>query len=264
MQDTLDPQSYWQRRHSQTDLGTVGFIGFGVPYNFWMYKVRSVVFNSIVAEQKLNLKQAKILDIGSGSGFYLKRWKALKATDITGSDFSQRALKKLRTTFRKVKLIHLDITSSIPKSRQEKYSLVSAFDILYHIVDDQKYAKAIANISSLLKNGGIFIFSENLLNKHCRRGLYQVSRSRRSILGLLKKNHLKVLTIKPIFYLMNTPIDSESPFLKIFWFLLSNSIIRFNFLGYLLGAILYPIELLLVKTAKDCPSTKIIVCQKMA
>ncbi len=264
MKETKEPQNYWQKRHSQTDISTVGFIGFGIPYNFWMYKVRLVVFNSIVKEQKINLQKTKILDVGSGSGFYLQRWSALKANNITGSDFSERAIKKLRTTFKGMKIIYLDITSSAIQAKQGKYSLVSAFDILYHIVDDGKYSNAIKNISFLLKTNGVFIFSENFLKGNSKRDEFQVSRSRRFILNCLKKNNLRVLTVNPVFYLMNTPVDSKNKFLKIFWFILSNSIIRFNFLGYLFGAILYPIELLLIKTTKINPSTKIIVCKKIA
>lgn len=264
MKENLEPRNYWQERHSRTDLSTVGFIGFGIPFNFWMYKIRAVVFNSIIRQQKLDFSKEKVLDVGSGSGFYLQQFKALKAADLSGSDFSDKAVRKLRTTFKGTKIINLDITGSVPKKGQKKYSLINAFDILYHIVDDKKYSRAIENISAMLKKNGLFIFTENFLQNKNQRDLFQVNRSRRTILKLLRKNHFQVLTVKPIFYLMNTPVDSESKFLKIWWFIFSNSITRLNFLGHLFGAVLYPAELLLVKLAKNYPSTKIIVCKKTA
>ena len=49
----MDTKNYWQKRHSRTDISTVGFIGFGITYNFWMYKIKSIVFKSTIKIQKV-------------------------------------------------------------------------------------------------------------------------------------------------------------------------------------------------------------------
>lgn len=257
----IDPTQYWQQRHQKTDLATVGYIGLGLPFNYWMYRVREKVFDQTVLQEHLNLSQAKILDIGSGSGFYINRWRNLKAKNITASDFSSRALKQIKKSFRKLKTLEMDITLSPPKNLGQ-YDIISAFDILYHILDDKKYDRAINNIYKLLKPDGVFIFSENLTEK-TERGPYQVSRSQKTIFQNLKKSHFQIEQVKPIFYLMNAPLNSQNRLLKLYWFLLNNALIRFNFLGHFFGPLLFPWELLLVINRQKGTSTNIIVCRKL-
>ncbi|HEY2897781.1 MAG TPA: hypothetical protein VGJ12_11620 [Gemmatimonadaceae bacterium] len=39
---TFDPRKYWDNRHSESyGPESVGYLGLGVPYNVWMYRVRS-------------------------------------------------------------------------------------------------------------------------------------------------------------------------------------------------------------------------------
>ena len=259
LQNTTD---YWQKRHHITDLTTVGFIGLGLSFNYWMYKVREKIVQGIIEKRFDNFHAKKILDVGSGSGFYPKLFLKLGAKDITASDFSTRALSHLRKKIKKIKFLELDITKTIPKNHLGKYDIVSAFDILYHIVDDKKYVRAIKNISQLLKTDGLFIFTENMIESKTQRDLQQVSRERKIIMKFLKAAGFKVKTVHPIFILMNTPVDSNNIFLRMNWYILENMLIRINFLGHIIGPILYPIELFLLSVLKTGPSTKIILAKK--
>lgn len=261
MNKNFNAASYWQERHQKTDLSTVGYIGLGLPFNYWMYRVREKVFNRVVLSEKIDLKKVKVLDIGSGSGFYIRNWQNLGVKNITASDFSTNALKQIKKTFRNVITLELDITAPLPKNLV-KFDIISAFDILYHIVDDKKYNQAIKNIHKLLKPGGIFIFSANLPSK-TQRARHQVSRNKKTTFSLLKKSHFKIKQVKPIFFLMNAPICSTSFLFQFHWFMLVNSLIKLNFLGYIFGPLLYPIELLLASISHTGPSTKIILSQKL-
>ncbi|MCL5406886.1 MAG: class I SAM-dependent methyltransferase [Patescibacteria group bacterium] len=252
--------AYWQERHQKTDLSTVGYIGLGLPFNYWMYRVREKVFNKIVLSEEVDLKKVKVLDIGSGSGFYIKGWQNLGVKNITASDFSPNALKQIKKTFRNAKTLELDITTPLPNNLG-KFDIISAFDILYHIVDDKKYNQAIKNIRKLLKPNGIFIFSENLPLK-TQRARHQVSRDQKTIFSLLDKFRFKIKKIRPVFFLMNAPLCSTNLLSRFHWFILVNSLIKLNFLGYILGPLLYPFELLLTLNSQTGPSTKIIVSKR--
>jgi len=260
MNKNFNAATYWQERHQKTDLSTVGYIGLGLPFNYWMYRVREKVFNRAVLLEKINFNQVKVLDVGSGSGFYIKEWQNLGVKNITASDFSSNALKQIKKTFHNIKTLKLDITAPAPNNLG-KFDIISAFDILYHIIDDKKYHQALKNTHKLLKPKGIFIFSGNLPSK-TRRARHQVSRSQKTIFSLLDKSRFEIRQIRPIFFLMNAPVCSQNYFFRVYWFILVNSLIRFNFLGYIFGPLLYPLELFLALTCRTGPSTKIVICQR--
>jgi SAM-dependent methyltransferase len=135
-------------------------------------------------------------------------------------------------------------------------------DVLFHVVDDDRYARAIANVHSLLRPGGVLILTENLLHGDWHRGEHQVSRDADWILGLLDKTGFEVLTRRPLFVLMNTPVDTRSRLLKGWWWLLMNVMARARWLGGPLGAAIYPAERALTATLREGPTTEIVAARK--
>lgn len=255
------PKTYWNKTHRRYQgLQAVGYVDLGRPFNDWMYKVREKIFLRIIKGIDLN-KNFSILDIGSGNGFYPMLWQRLGFKDITASDFSEESFLKLKKLTH-LKVLKIDITAQ--KIPPKQYDLISCFDMLYHIVDDDLYCRAFKNIAQILKPGGILIFSENLLPREEFRGTHQVCRPEKFILMLLQKNQLKIINRQPIFFLMNTPITSQNPLLKVYWFCLLAMLSRLNFLGGVLGPLLYPLELRLGKIYRQGPSTEMIVCQKLS
>ena len=82
------------------------------------------------------------------------------------------------------------------------------------------------------------------------------------ILDLLRDSGFDVLTRRPLFVLMNTPVDSRSRLLAGWWWLLMNVMARARWLGGPLGAVLYPIELALTATLREGPTTEIVAARK--
>ena len=254
-------KSYWEKTHRQyPGFKAVGYVDLGESFNWWMYRVREKVFLELIKKLPLN-KDIKILDLGSGTGFYPKLFQKLGFKDITASDFSNLAILKLKKIPGiKVRKINLG-SNRIPA---QKYDLISCFDILFHLVDDRLYQRAFVNIGRLLKTKGYFIFSENLLPRGEFRGLHQVLRNQKFIFGHLKKNHFKIIARQPVFFLMNNPVSSDSFFLKSYWFWLLLILSRLPLMGKILGPLLYPLEIRLIKTLKTGPSTEIIITQNLS
>jgi hypothetical protein len=61
---------------------------------------------------------------------------------------------------------------------------------------------------------------------------------------------------------MNSPTDSKSRIHAKFWNLLSRAIRRHELIGGVIGASLYPFELILASALSEGPSTEMMVCQK--
>jgi SAM-dependent methyltransferase len=259
----FDPKRYWEERLEGTfSLGGVGWIGLGEGFNRWMYRVRRRVFLRTVRRAAGDLAGQRVLDVGVGTGFYVERWHELGVADLTGIDLTDVAVRGLSERYPEHRFVQADITSSTGDLEPQSFDAVSIMDVLFHVVDDDHYERAIANLHSLLRPGAVLVFSENLLQGDWHRTEHQVSRDAAWILGLLDRSGFEVLTTRPLFVLMNTPVDSHNRLLKGWWWLLMNLMARAPWIGGALGAAIYPAESALTAILRKGPTTKIVAARK--
>jgi SAM-dependent methyltransferase len=258
---SFDPLAFWEERLLQFDLAAVGYAGLGLRYNQWLYRVRSFVFRRTLSRAALDLRSARVLDVGSGTGFYINEWLRAGVTDVVGSDLTSRATERLRKSFSQLEFVQLDISAD-PPFPPGSFDVISAFDVLFHIVDDVRYRTAIANMAMLLREGGCLFFSENFVRGDAEKHVHMVSRSRTEIEEVLVGCGLEVVLRRPMFVLMNSPIDSESAILRGTWHRLARIISRHEALGAVAGALLFPLELALVSILREGPSAEVMVCRK--
>lgn len=262
--EDFNAKIYWAERLSKDySLSGVGFKGYGRWYNAWMYKVRGHVFKSVVGG--LKLRNVSALDIGSGTGFYISLFQSIGIKHGCGLDITEVAVRNLQSRFPDYQFLQADISdvNSLGSLMSEKFDFITAFDILFHIVDDDLFAKAIANISRLLREGGYFVFSDNFVHGRTARARHQVSRSLEEISVILEANGFEILGRKPIFVLMNAPVDSRCPAMSMSFYRAFMAPVRiFNPLGFLYGMFLYPIELFLINALSESPTTEIMICKK--
>jgi SAM-dependent methyltransferase len=261
MEGKFDAERYWSHRLEQRfTLDGVGWIGLGEPFNRWMYAVRAQVFRRVV-RATVDVPHARVLDVGSGTGFYLGLWHGLGAREIVGSDLSGVAVDRLRARFPAMSIEQVDVSEGSERL-EGPFDAISAMDVLFHIVDDDAYARAVGNLAGLLAPGGVLVLSENLLHGNTVRGEHQVSRSLREVEGLVRSAGLVVERRSPLFVLMNTPVDSDSPVLRTTWRAL-RSLAGRGF-GGAAGALVFPFEVALTRVVSEGPSTEIVVCRKPA
>ncbi len=274
---TKDPQSgtkpinlrdYWEDRLKDNfGLQGVGFIGLGKSYNKWMYRVRRRVFLSSVKSLHLDLTNRHVIDIGCGTGFYIALWRnKVKVGHLAGVDITNVAIHNLKLKFPDVGLYTGDISSNTDLqslTNNSQYDIVSAFDVLFHITDDNRFDEAIRNIHSMLKPNGYFIFSDNFIHGSEIKSTYQVSRSLPKIEKILIENGFEIIRRRPMFVLMNTPIDTNKVGPKRRWKALTLLIGRGETAGAILGCLLFPIEIILVSILKESASTEIMTCMKI-
>jgi SAM-dependent methyltransferase len=259
----FDPKRYWEDRLEGTySLGGVGWFGLGEGFNRWMYRVRRHVFGRTARRAVPNLADARVLDVGSGTGFYVERWRDLGVSDISGIDLTDVAVASLNKRYPAYHFVQADITAGTGDLHPESFDAISIMDVLFHIVDDEGYRRALANLQSLLRPGGTIILTDNFLHGPWMSGEHQVSRDADWILDALREAGFDVLTRKPLFVLMNTPVDTQSRLLKGWWWLLMNVMARARWLGGPFGAAVYPVELALTATLREGPTTEIVAARK--
>jgi len=260
----FQPKEYWEKRLKQKySLQGVGFTKLGLYYNFWLYQIRKAVFFKNIKSLIHKKHYSSVLDIGSGTGFYIPLWQSLNIKKITASDITDYAVAMLKKKYPFADSISLDVGAQINRSMKKKrYAIISAFDILFHIVDNAKYEKAIKNIHELLETNGLFIFTENLVENDSENKTHYRSQNFEYLQNLLQKTGFKIIKKQPVFIMMNYPIAIKSSFIKFMWKLFAFPIYLIPFLGAITGALLYPLELLLLQIVKKGYSTQLIICEK--
>jgi 2-polyprenyl-3-methyl-5-hydroxy-6-metoxy-1,4-benzoquinol methylase len=257
----FDPRAYWEQRlERSTGLEGVGYIGLGQAFNAWMYRVRKRTFKRVVARHMPVREGRAVLDVGSGTGEYLRRWKELGAGSITGSDLTATAVDRLSVEHPALTIFRMDIsTSDVTFTRT--YDAVSCMDVLFHIVDDERFLQALKNFKCALAPGGLLFISDNFKHGTTDRQEHFVNRSLDQYAAALRAAGLVIVDRRPMFHLLNRPTDSRSPLLHRWWSLVEWTCTRSYTAGGLLAMLVYPLELLLVSVRREGTSTEIMVCR---
>lgn len=117
--------------------------------NKWITKQDSFIK---AIERIPNIKNLKILELGSGRGFLTKYLKD-KGLDIMGSDFNKFNLKLAK----KINNINLDYINALNINYPDNtFDMVISTELIEHLPDVNKHIKEIKRI---LKLGGYYCFS---------------------------------------------------------------------------------------------------------
>ena len=256
-------KDYWETRLSERwGLHGVGHLTYGRPYNEWLYRVRKAVFLRHIRALPMELSKAAVLDIGSGTGFWLQVWKSLGTRTLVGSDMTTFAVQQLRAQYPDLEVLPMDISEDgAVRNTEKRFDLISAFDVLFHIMEQDKFEKAISNIAELLRTGGYFLFTDSFLHGKTVRANHQVSRSLEEFSRVLGANNLEIVSRAPMFVLMGTPTDTSSSIPEFLWKIAMLPVRLWSVVGYVYGAALFPFELALTKLLREGPSTEIMICR---
>jgi SAM-dependent methyltransferase len=200
------------------------------------------------------------LDVGSGTGHYIREWLRSGAARVEGSDFSDVAIRRLRSEFPQLPIHRLDIGALQLPAGLGRYDVVSAFDILFHIVTDDAYERAIRNCYALCRPGGYFVFSELFLRRRAR-APHMVSRTLTEIHRALRSAGFIVLDRVPMFVLMNYPADA-GVLAKLVWSAMIGPVMVSEWMGAVLGRTLATLERRLVRRLAESSTTEIMLCRR--
>ena len=137
----FDDHQYWVRRTQQGGLATVGHRRFSAQTNELFYRRARAALLKLM-DQRAPDKRAAILDAGAGIGYYSQALYDAGFREVTACDISEQALASIERPIKKV----VTPLESMHSKLDTMYDLVLCFDVLYHIIEDASFEKAIENI----------------------------------------------------------------------------------------------------------------------
>lgn len=266
MTEPFDVRGYWEARlQRHYSLEGVGYLRLGRQFNHWMYRVRARVFARVARSLHLDWPTARVLDVGSGTGFYVDQWHRLGVPRVTGLDITDKAIEELTWRFPGDEFFREDVGRDWPSDSPlttPGFDAVSAMDVLFHIVDDRAYATAFVNLARALRPGGWLLWSDNFLRHGSERVMHQASRSLAESEAAVRSAGLEIVRRVPMFVVMNYPADTRSRLLRWAWTAAVAPAALAEPLGWVVGAAMYPLELWLTSRKSEGPTTEIMVCRK--
>lgn len=260
---TTDRQSYWEDRlRKNAGLRGAGHISHSYSWNGWAYRVKKRVLRRLVTRAPLDVSNARVFDVGSGTGFAIEFWRDLGVGEITGSDITHFAVGNLQAEYPAARFFQLDIGGPAITVPGAPFTIVSAFEVLFHIVDDERFERALHNIYDLLEPGGHLIFSDNFLRYGELRTQHQASRTHGHIMAAIERAGFRCIRRAPMFVLMGYPVDSPSARRQQLWRRTVGRAARSERYGGAVGALLAPFEMMLTRLFTQGPTVELVVCRR--
>lgn len=262
MGDRVEHQTFWESRLSAewTDAG-VGYRHLGRAFNAWTYRVREEVFHREIARLGIDVSRARVLDVGSGTGRYVRAWQQAGAPSITGCDLTEAAVQRLREQFPDVRFVHADVGAMTGVFERASYDAVSCVDVLFDITDDEHYGRALHNLARVIRPGGALVLSENFLRRREQRAERQVHRTFGAIRAGLENAGFRIVRRVPLLVLMNAQVDAPYVWRKLWGGVLRGATLT-EPTGWLAGSALYPLERRLTRWLRESPTTELMVCSR--
>lgn len=167
--------------------------------SFWVNS-RNRLFKHFVQKNILPSGNTKFLEIGCGTGDFIKHIVQNKNLDITGSEIYLKGLLYAKKNLPNVNFIQFDVTQGVVGY---EFDIIVAFDVLEHIEDD---VAALSNICKMLNKEGCLILTvpqhmflwSNLdeIVKHKRRY------SRRDLVKKLQENGFNISYVTSFLFVL--------------------------------------------------------------
>jgi 2-polyprenyl-3-methyl-5-hydroxy-6-metoxy-1,4-benzoquinol methylase len=198
-----EPHEFWQERLSgQFDLRGTGHPGLSAEYNELCYRLRAFVLDRALARHEVPVAGRRVLDGGCGTGVFVEHFLE-RGADVTGVDLTEVSARNLVQRFPQARFEVGDLSEWRPSAA---YDLVSCFDVLFHIVDEERWDRALTNLTDAIAPGGWFVFTEMFQRRIPEAAAHNVVRGWDAYGPALLARGLAIIEDKPTHHLMNSEL----------------------------------------------------------
>lgn len=195
-------KSYWEKRLAQNwSLKGVGHIAYSERYNCYLYKAKTHCLSEAISNHKISLKGVKVLDVGSGTGFWIEWYFDRGAKKITAIEISPTAVRRLRKKFPQMKIYQGDICRH--PSFSGKFKIVNAIDVLFHITEKKEFSSALSYLIEQMAEDGYLVITDLLGKEDDFPSEHVCFHSLVSYQQILSRLNCQILSIHPLYGLLN-------------------------------------------------------------
>jgi hypothetical protein len=188
---------YWESIHEKRagEFSAVGYPELGEGFNRVTYSLRLQAVERLL--RRCGAPQPVILlEGGVGIGAYAPLWRELGVSRWIGLDISATAVEQMARKypageFRTADLCNREELDVVLGS--SRFDLVTAIDILYHIVDDGNFCEALDNLASRVSLDGLFLLSDIFSRQDCTPAKHVKRRSLDSYYKILEPCGFRLL-----------------------------------------------------------------------
>ena len=273
---TFDPRDYWERRlMAHPDIPGVGYLGRSLLFVEQQYRSRMRQVELALRSNGLtNLAERSVLDIGSGTGIWMNFWHQHGASRVAGLDCAQPSIDRLRTEYPDDLIVQCDVSVvPLPLPDTMRFDVISAFDVLLHIVDPEGLRRTIANLAYHCLPGGWLIISDPIVQGkgYVPVRSYAIHNKVRLLAEyreVLEEHGFIIESIRPATVLLNNPLEASNrmAFLALSaWWKATELWGHFNMLVNLLGSSMIKADQVACRACSNVysPCPKIILARKL-
>jgi 2-polyprenyl-3-methyl-5-hydroxy-6-metoxy-1,4-benzoquinol methylase len=260
----FDASAYWNKRYEAIDASKSGHVDLPVEYNRWLYRRKQDHLAKALSKVGATLRGKRLLEIAAGSGAWMDFWKAQGVADYMGIDLSERAIEGLKQRYPEERFLQYDLNESgLERVLGTDYDCVSAIDVLYHVVDDQRFQVLMGELASLLKPGGLLVIHDQFLHAATRDYVYIRWRRLKDYEEVLTAAGFEIMYRRPTFFFMIQNEDFGGVTAKLMDALWDR--IVYPVIGRLpraAGAVGYAVDSLVCSILREGPSMEMMICRK--
>jgi 2-polyprenyl-3-methyl-5-hydroxy-6-metoxy-1,4-benzoquinol methylase len=229
-EEPFDARQYWEQLlEAHPDITGVGYPNRSSRFGELQYRQRKHQVELALRHHGLiDLTRYSVLDVGSGIGIWLNFWHQHEAGRVVGIDFARPSVDILKKDFPDDLIIQADLSvTPLPLPDTMRFDIISAFDVLLHIVDTNGFSNCIANLAAHCAPGGWLIISDPIVQGqgYVPARSYKVYNKVHSITEyreVLAAHGFAIESIRPTAVLLSPPLEAPNYLtflaLSAFWY----------------------------------------------
>ena len=199
----FDPHAYWEDRlRRYFSLRGTGSWSFSDEYNRMMYDLKVRALDDVLARVAIERKPIHVLNLGCGTGFFDDYFERRFQAEITGIDISDYAISRLREKHPS----RVYWCGELPRLVEEgkvasgDYDIVTAIDVLYHIVDPERFHDTFAQLCRSVRDGGVLIFTDRLYSRGLQPAPHVTWHSLNQYTAMLNERGFGLQAVRPMYW----------------------------------------------------------------
>jgi SAM-dependent methyltransferase len=177
--------------------------------------VMYAAYERLIVDLNMKADGGRILDVGSGAGrwvrFFLDRYKPRQ---LTGIDFAASSVDLLKRWHPPTSGVELDFRQADITDPSidpgGPFDLINVANVLFHIPENDLYARAMGNLARLLTPDG-YIMTTEFLPRTTMRTQWMLVRSRYEFEAVVSLAGLRIVEVRAFSFFANDPMGLDGP-----------------------------------------------------